>query len=141
MSQNGVNKVILLGRAGQKPEVKFTSSGKPVATFSLAINESFKNGSGEKQERVQWVRCVAFQRVAEICGEYVEKGRELFVEGRLQTRKYTGRNEQERTVTEVVISQLRLLGGKSRPNGTEAAPAESGSTATQAEDDPGDCPF
>ncbi len=71
MSWNGVNKVILLGRAGQKPEVKFTSGGKPVATFSLAINESFKNGSGEKQDRVLWVRCVAFQRVAEICGEYI----------------------------------------------------------------------
>jgi len=140
MSQNGVHKVILLGRAGQKPEVKFTSGGKPVATLSLAINESFKNGSGEKQERVLWVRGVAFQRVAEICGEYIDKGRELYVEGRLQTRKYTDRNEEEKTVTEVVISQLRLLGGKSRHNGTEGAPAELGSTATQAED-PGDCPF
>lgn len=140
MSQNGVYKVILLGRAGQKPEVKFTSGGKPVATFSLAINESFKNGSGEKQERVLWVRCVAFQRVAEICGDYIDKGRELFVEGRLQTRKYTDWNEEERTVTEVVILQLRLLGGKRNPNGNEAAPAEPGSASSPAED-PEDCPF
>ena len=85
------------------------------------------------------MRCVAFQRVAEICGEYIDKGRELYLEGRLQTRKYTDRNEEEKTVTEVVIWQLRLLGGKNRPNGTEAAPA-AGDSASQAED-LGDCPF
>jgi len=141
MSQNGVNKVILLGRAGQKPEVKFTSGGKPVANFSVAINESFKNGDGEKQERVQWVRCVAWQRLAEICGEYIDKGRELFIEGRLQTRKYTDRNQEERTVTEVVVSQLRLVGGARPGNGSGPAQPDAAGPSTRETEDAEDRPF
>ena len=141
MSQNGVNKVILLGRAGQRPEVKFTSGGKPVANFSVAINESFKNGDGEKQERVQWVRCVAWQRLAEICGEYIDKGRELFIEGRLQTRKYTDRNQEERTVTEVVVSQLRLVGGARQGNGSGPAQPDAAGPSTRKTEDAEDCPF
>ena len=140
MSQNGVNKVILLGRAGQQPEVKFTTSGKPVATFSLAINESFKDGDGEKQERVQRVRCVAFQRVAEICGEFIDKGRELFVEGRLQTRKYDDKEGKTNTVTEVVVSTLRLLSGSRNGSGQSPAehaepPAAAGSAGPENSDD------
>jgi len=141
MSQNGVNKVILLGRAGQKPEVKFTSGGKPVANFSVAINESYKNGDGEKQERVQWVRCVAWQRLAEICGEYIDKGRELFIEGRLQTRKYTDRNQEERTVTEVVVSQLRLVGGARHGNESGPTQPHAGAPSARQAEDIEDCPF
>ncbi len=141
MSQNGVNRVILLGRAGQKPEVKFTSGGKPVANFSAAINGSYKNGDGEKQERVQWVRCVAWQRLAEICGEYTDKGRELFIEGRLQTRKYTDRNQEERTVTEVVVSQLRLVGGARNENGSTSTQPDAGPPSARQAEDVEDCPF
>jgi len=86
-------------------------AGKAVANFSLAINESFRNGAGEQMDRVQWVKCVAWGKLAEVCGQYLTKGTRAYAEGRLQTRKYDDRGGIERTVTEIVVSQLRLLGG------------------------------
>jgi Single-strand binding protein family len=88
ISQTGVNRVILIGNAGENAELRFTSSGKPVAHFSVALNESFKNGNGEKVERVEWFRCVAWNWLAEVCGQYLTRGTQVFLEGRLQTRKY-----------------------------------------------------
>ena len=85
---NGVNKVILIGNAGQDAEVKSTSTGKSVASFSLAVNEGFRGKSGKSVKRVEWVRCVAWSKLAEVAGKYVRKGKQVFVEGRLQTRKY-----------------------------------------------------
>ncbi len=114
MSELGVNKVILIGRSGVDAELKFTPAGKPVANFSLAVNESFKNGKGELQDRVQWVRCVAWHKAAEIAGQYISKGKQVYVEGRLQTRKYDDKEGKARTITEVVITNLRLLGGGSK---------------------------
>ena len=111
MSELGVNKVVLVGRAGGNAELKFTAGGKPVASFSLAVNESFKTRDGEKNDRVEWFRCVCWNRLAEIVGQYVTTGKLLFIEGRLQTRKYDDREGNPRKVTEVVVSQLRLLAG------------------------------
>ena len=106
-----VNTVILLGNCGKDPEVRYTASGKPVAKLSLAINESFKNAKGEWQERTHWVSIVAWQRLAEIVGEYVEKGTKLYVQGRLNTDswedKHTG---QKRYRTSVVVHKLIVLG-------------------------------
>jgi len=111
MSELGVNKVVLVGRAGGNAELKFTAGGKPVASFSLAVNESFKTRDGEKNDQVEWFRCVCWNKLAEIVGQYVTTGKLLFIEGRLQTRKYDDREGNARKVVEVVVSQLRLLAG------------------------------
>ena len=103
MPEIGVNKVILIGRTGADTELKYTSNGKAVANFSLAINDSFKSGDGEQREHVEWVRCVAWGRLAEICGEFLIKGARAYAGGRLQTRKYDDCEGNEHTVSEVVV--------------------------------------
>ena len=125
MPEIGVNKVILIGRTGADTELKYTSNGKPVANFSLAINDSFKNGDGEQREHVEWVRCVAWGRLAEICGEFLIKGARAYAEGRLQIRKYDDREGNEHTVSEVVVRQLRFLGGPGNGNGKTEQSARS----------------
>lgn len=108
-----VNKVILLGNVGKDPEVKYTPSGTAVAKFSLALNEKFKDKSGEWQEKTEWANCVAFARTAEIVGEYVQKGRQLYVEGRLQTSSWDDKESgQKKYKTEIVVSEVVLIGGK-----------------------------
>jgi single-strand DNA-binding protein len=121
MSNSGFNKVLLIGNAGQDAEVKSTSNGKRVANFSLAINNSFHNGKGEKVQRVEWVRCVAWNKQAEIAGRLVTKGKQLFIEGRLQTRRYEDGEGTARTITEVVVTTLRVLGGAARDTEEETA--------------------
>ena len=111
MSQQGVNKVIVLGNVGSDAELKFTAGGKPVANFSVAVNESFKNSNGDQVERAEWFRCVAWNGLAELCGQYLTRGKQVYLEGRVQTRKYDDKAGNARTVTEVVVSTLRLLGG------------------------------
>jgi len=122
MSQQGVNKVIVLGHVGGDAEIKFTAGGKPVANFSVAVNESFKNSNGDQVDRAEWFRCVAWNGLAELCGQYVTRGKQVYLEGRLQTRKYDDKEGKAKTVTEVVVSTLRLLGGPR--NGSGQAPAE-----------------
>src|SRR5712691_6739492 len=114
MSSIGVNKVILLGNAGQDAEVKSTSAGKSVANFSLAINQSFGNKKNGSVQRVEWVRCVAWGKLAEIAERFVTKGKQVFVEGRLQTRRLEDREGRPKTVTEVVVAFRR--GGGGAPN-------------------------
>ena len=117
MPEIGINKVILIGRTGSDSELKYTSNGKAVANFSLAINESFKNGDGEQRERVQWVRCVAWGKLAEVCGEFLTRGKQAYAEGRFQTRTYNDHDGNEHTVSEVVVRQLRLLCDPKNGNG------------------------
>jgi single-strand DNA-binding protein len=140
MAEIGVNKVILIGRTGADTEVKYTAGGKAVANFSLAINESFRRGDGEQRDRVQWVRCVAWGKLAEICGQYLNKGKQAYAEGRLQTRKYDDRDGNERTVTEIVVSQLRLLGGSRNGDG-DSHQATPSAHAAQADISDQDIPF
>ncbi len=116
MSELGVNRIVLIGRSGGDADLKFTAGGKPVASFSLAVNESFKPRDVEKAERVEWFRCVCWNRLGEIAGQYVTNGKLVFVEGRLQTRKYDDREGNARKVVEVVVTQLRLLGGNGSGN-------------------------
>jgi single-strand DNA-binding protein len=115
-----LNKVMLIGYAGADSEMKFTSGGTPVATFSLAVNETFKNSQGEKNSNTLWVHCVAWRRCAEIVGEHVTKGKFLFVEGSLQFRSYEDRQGQKRDVTEVVINAIRFLGPANNGHGAKA---------------------
>ena len=107
-----VNKVILIGNLGKDPEVKYTPSGTAVAKFSLATNERYKDKDGQWQDRTEWHNIVAWQRMAEIVGEYLKKGRTVYVEGRLQTRSWEDKESgQKKYMTEIVASDLVLLGG------------------------------
>jgi single-strand DNA-binding protein len=109
-----VNKVILIGNLGKDPEVKYTPSGTAVAKFSLATNERYKDKAGEWQDRTEWHNVVAWQRLAEIVGEYVKKGSKLYIEGRLQTSSWDDKESgQKRYKTEVIANDLVLLSGRS----------------------------
>ena len=106
-----VNKVILLGNLGRDPETRYTTGGDAVTNLRIATTEQWKDKNGEKQERTEWHTVVLFGRQAEIAGEYLKKGRSVYVEGRLQTRKYTDKEGKERYSTEIVGDRMQLLGG------------------------------
>ena len=106
----GYQKVLLIGNVGRDPEVRYTASGTAVANFSLAVNEKWNNRDGESQERVTWFQVVAWGRLAEICGEYMTKGRQVFIEGRIQNKEWEDRDGGTRRRTEVVASSVQLLG-------------------------------
>lgn len=108
-----LNKVILIGNLGRDPEVRSLQDGKAIANFSIATVESWGNGS-EKQERTEWHRVVAFDKLAEICGEYLSKGKQVYIEGRLQTREWEDKDGVKRYKTEIVASQMLMLGSKER---------------------------
>lgn len=107
----GVNKVILIGRLGKDPEVKTTPGGQMVATFSIATSESWIDKEGKKQERTEWHRIVAWDKLAELCGKYLAKGRQAYFEGRLQTREWLTDEGQKRYTTEVVVHTVQFLDG------------------------------
>src|SRR5450755_1571006 len=121
-----VNKVILVGNLGKDPELKHTGSGTAVATMTVATNERFKDKSGEWQDRTEWHNVVLWQRLAEIAAEYLKKGRSVYVEGRLQTRSWEDKQGQKRYTTEIVASDLVLLGGGGR--GEDSGGASKGSS-------------
>lgn len=106
----GVNKVILVGNLGQDPEIRYIQNGSAVANFSLATSESWKDKTGQKQERVEWHRIVAWGKLAEICGEYLSKGNQVYIEGRLQTNKWQDKEGKDRYTTEVVANNMVMLG-------------------------------
>lgn len=106
-----VNKVILVGRLGQNPEVRYTPSGSAVANFSIATNESWADKSGQKQERVEWHRVVVWGKLAELCNQYLQKGRQCYVEGRLQTRQWQDKDGQTKYSTEIQAQTIQFLGG------------------------------
>jgi single-strand DNA-binding protein len=131
----GVNKVILIGNLGSDPDVRYTASGAAVANISLATAESWRDKeSGEQQERTEWHRVVFFGRLAEIVAEYLKKGSQIYVEGRLQTRKWQDKEGKDRYSTEIVASEMQMLGSRSGggnqssmdqtpPHGDDTAPA------------------
>src|SRR5690606_22207736 len=106
-----VNKVILVGNLGRDPEIRYTAKGMAVCNFSIATTSSWTDrNSGEEREDTEWHRVVLYSRLAEIAGEYLRKGRPVYVEGRLRTRKWTGQDGQERFTTEVIAEQMQMLG-------------------------------
>lgn len=107
-----INKAILVGNLGKDPELRYTPNGQAVATFSLATTEKFKNKSGEQQERTEWHNIVAWGPLAEICGKYLTKGKQIYCEGRIQSRSYDDRDGNKRYITEIVISDMQMLGGR-----------------------------
>jgi len=110
----GVNKIILIGNVGQDPDMKATAQGAAVANFSLATSESWKSKqTGAKETRTEWHRCVAFNRLAEIVGQYVKSGSKIYVEGALRTRKWQDQQGNDRYTTEIVAAEMRLLDSRS----------------------------
>jgi len=124
-----VNKVILLGNLGRDPETRYTTGGDAVTNLSIATSEQWKDKSGEKQERTEWHRVVLFGRQAEVAGEYLKKGRSVYIEGRLQTRKYTDKDGVEKYSTEIVADRMQLIGGGRDAGGGDAEFASAGASA------------
>jgi single-strand DNA-binding protein len=113
----GVNKVIIIGRLGRDPEVRYTPDGTAVANFSVATSQEWKDKtSGEKKEKTEWHRVVAFRKLAELCGEYLAKGRQVYIDGRLQTRSWE-KDGQTHYMTEVVANDVQFLGGRDSRDG------------------------
>lgn len=124
LSLMSVNKVILVGRLGRDPEIRYTSGGQAVANFTLATDESYKSRSGERQKRTEWHRIVLWGKLAEIAQQYLKKGMQIYVEGRIQTRQWEDKRDgQKRTTTEIVATTLKMLGsrGDSGAAGTGAS--------------------
>jgi single-strand DNA-binding protein len=118
---SGVNKVLLIGRLGNDPEVKAIGQGSTVAQFNIATSENWVDKSGQKQERTEWHRIVVWGKLAEICGKHLSKGRQVYVEGRLQTRNWEDKQGQKRYTTEIVANTVQFLGSPSdRPSNAGA---------------------
>lgn len=148
MASRGVNKAILVGHLGRDPEVRYSANGAAIANVSLATSESWKDKqTGETQERTEWHRVVFFGRLAEIVAEYLKKGSQVYVEGRLQTRKWQDQNGNDRYTTEIVANDMQMLGGRGAASaggpgadqGRAATGSEPPEIATQEFDD--DIPF
>jgi len=121
MASRGINKVIIVGNLGQDPEVRYTPAGKGVANLTIATSETWKDQSGQLQEKTEWHRVVLFGKLAEIAGQYLKKGSQVYIEGKLQTRKWQDQQGQDRYTTEVVVDPfngvMQMLGGGSGADG------------------------
>ena len=147
----GVNKAIIVGNLGRDPEMRSTQSGSQVANFSVATSRQYSDSNGQRQEETEWHRIVAFGRLAEICGQYLRKGKQVYIEGRIQTRSWDDKETgQKKYMTEIVAEQMQMLGrageapmdGPNDYNSGQSYSAQSGSTAPApagADDD--DLPF
>lgn len=107
----GVNKVILIGNLGRDPELRYTQNGQPVTNFTIATTENWTNRDGQREDRTEWHRIVAWGRTAELCTQYLSKGRTVYIEGRLQTREWEDREGQKRRTTEINAQMVQFLGG------------------------------
>ena len=139
-----VNKVILLGRLGADPQLKYTPSGRATVNFNLATNQVWKDQEGKQQEKTDWSRVVAWGKLAEIMGEYLKKGSLVYLEGRLQTRSYEDTNGVKKFITEVVAQEMEMLGGGKRGDGAGSeGPSEAPPSAEGMPDpaDVSDLPF
>jgi single-strand DNA-binding protein len=124
-----INKVILIGNLGSDPEVRYTPNGTAVASFNVATNESWNNKEGKKEERTEWHKIVVWAKLAELCGEYLSKGRPVYVEGRLQTREWNDKEGNKRYTTEIVAQTIQFLGApgerSSKPSAGRSSSANS----------------
>ena len=143
-----LNKVHLIGRLGRDPEVRYMPNGDAVCNFSLATNESWKDKNGQKQERTEFHNIVIYRRLAEIAGQYLKKGSQVYLEGKIQSRKYTDKNGVERTAYEIVCHEMKMLGGNEAhmqpapPASHEPPPPPAArNTAPPSSDDDSGIPF
>ena len=107
-----INQVLIIGNLGGAPEIRETTNGTKVASFNVATTERWKDKSGQQQESTEWHKIVAWDRLAEICGQYLQKGSKVYIEGRLKTRKWTDQNGLDRYITEIIASEMKMLGGR-----------------------------
>jgi single-strand DNA-binding protein len=130
----GINKVILIGNLGGDPEVKYTAGGSAVTNVTIATSENWKDKTtGENQERTEWHRVVFFGKLAEIAGEYLKKGSQVYVEGRLQTRKWQDKEGQDRYTTEIVANEMQMLGGRGGGGAAAGSSMENSNRAASSE--------
>ena len=140
----GVNKVILVGNLGRDPEVRYTKSGQAVASFSIATSESWKGKDGNREEKTEWHRIVAWGKLGEICGEYLSKGKQVYIEGRLQTRDWDDKDGNKRSTTEIVAGTMTMLGqaggggNQDYSNGPSGASSSSSGSSTSSDSSSGD---
>ena len=119
-----LNKVILIGRLGRDPEMRYMPNGEAVCNFSVATSEAWNDRNGQRQERVEWHNITMYRRLAEIAGQYLKKGSQVYLEGRIQSRKYQGKDGIERTAYDIIANEMKMLGGCS--DGQQAQPAQGG---------------
>jgi single-strand DNA-binding protein len=140
---NGLNKAILIGNLGRDPEMRYTPSGVAVANFNIATSETWTNKEGQKETRTEWHRIVAFGKLGEICGEYLAKGRQVYIEGRIQTRDWEDKEGVKRYTTEIIANQMIMLGSRDTVAPGDAyggpPPAEPDTSLPETPDD--DIPF
>lgn len=137
-----VNRVILVGNLGKDPEIRYMPNGDAVANFSIATSESWKDKSGERVTRTEWHNIIIYRKLAEIAGQYLKKGSSVYLEGRIQSRKYTGKDGIERTAYEIICSEMKMMDAKS--SGSEPQPAgkpHGHGNPTPDEIDDGEIPF
>ena len=120
-----LNKIMLIGNLGRDPELNVTQEGTPVTKFTLAVNRNTKTSTGEREKETEWFNIIAWRQLAEICERYLHKGSKIYIEGRLQTRKYTDKNGVERTSIEVVASDMQMLDSKPASSSSESYSARS----------------
>lgn len=141
----GLNKVMLIGNVGKDPEMRYTANGKAVTSFSIAVNRNFQGQDGERREETDWFDIVTWDKLAELCSQFLQKGRQAYVEGRLQTRSWEGQDGQKRYKTEVVAQTVLFLGGapggNARMMDTYDDRAPAGAGANSGSVDPDDLPF
>lgn len=139
-----LNKVILIGRLGRDPETRFMPNGEAVCNFSVATSESWKDSNGQKQERSEWHNVTMYRKLAEIAGKYLTKGSQVYLEGKIQSRKYQGKDGIERTAYEIIANEMKMLGGNSDGHQAQAgtpAPPRRQAPAAPVEDVSSDVPF
>ncbi|MDP2646987.1 MAG: single-stranded DNA-binding protein [Desulfobacterales bacterium] len=128
----GINKAILVGRLGRDPEIRHTTDGRAVCNFSIATSEEWKDKeSGDRKERTEWHRVVAFGRLGEICGEYLSKGKQVYLEGRIQTREWEDKEGNKKYTTEIIANQMQMLGAKDSSSGGKGSGSSSGMDSSE----------
>ncbi|MEX2032728.1 MAG: single-stranded DNA-binding protein [Dehalococcoidia bacterium] len=141
-----LNKCMVIGHLGADPEMRYTANGSAVTTFSVASSRTFNDASGERREETEWFRVVTWNRLAEICAQYLTKGRQVYVEGRIQTRSWEGQDGQKRYTTELVAQEVKFLGGGRDGGGSSggggfASPGFATGPDNEGDIDPDDLPF
>ncbi len=120
----GLNKVMIIGNLGRDPEMRYTPSGRPVTTFSVAVSRSWKSPSGESRSETEWFKIVAWGRLAEICNEFLKKGQQVYVEGRLKTRQWEDKEGQKRSTVELIANEMTMLGDRRSKTSEEDSSVE-----------------
>ena len=143
---NDLNRCEFIGRLGKDVETRYMADGKAVANFSIAVGSQWKSKSGEKQESTEWVSLVAYDKLAEICAQYISKGSQIYVSGKMKTRKWQTKEGQDRYTTEIIVNELQMIGGKSSTSSQESSdpkekPAPAAKSSFDNFDDEGEIPF